>query len=216
MHFRVNRLDEVFPLAEFVADAFGPLAEIVVHDISRPEHSIVFIRNGQLSGRAKGDGVTVETLKLASQARDTDLDFVSDYPGVELNDHQFRVSAYFLRNHQEKLIGLFCVNVNITDLGMAAKVLQTFIETKVEDLPSPGLVKKPVTENSEDLIRRKVRQAVKTVGTPVDDLDIGQRLIVIQKAKEQGIFMIKGAVRVVASELDISAPTLYRYLQRLR
>lgn len=217
MHFTVTSLEEVFPLAEFLSDAFGPMAEIAVHDLDRPHASIVFIRNGHLSGRKKGDSMTKETLELTRKARDSGIDFISDYRGHDLNDHQFRVSSFFIRDKEDEVIGALCININITELQRAAHLLQTISETdSVNGMVTSGIPSQELEENPEENIRRVTREVIKQVHIPIDKLSRIERLAIIKDLKDRGIFLIKGAVGVVAPELKVSVPTLYRYLQSLK
>ena len=217
MHFTVDNLEEVFPLAEFIADSFGPMAEIVVHDITRPENSIVFIRNGQLSGRSLGDGVTDQTFQLAIRADQDGADFVSDYRGRRLNKHEFRVSSYLIRNQEQTVIGLLCISINITGLQQAAHVLQTLSSIDSDDVQiSTETSRSHMSEEPAENIRRITRDEVRQFNIPMDKLTKEDRLDIIRNIKDRGIFLIKGAVGIVAPELKISIPTLYRYLQALK
>jgi predicted transcriptional regulator YheO len=46
-------------VAAGIAAQFGSSCEVVVHDLSRhPDHSIVAIENGQVTGRKVGDGAS--------------------------------------------------------------------------------------------------------------------------------------------------------------
>lgn len=217
MHFTVDSLEEVFPLAEFIADSFGPMAEIVVHDITHPENSIVFIRNGQLSGRSLGDAVTDQTLQLTTRADQDGADFVSDYRGRRLNRHEFRVSSYLVRNREQTVIGLLCISINITELQQAADVLQTLSSIDSDDVQiSTETSRNDMSEEPAENIRRITRDEVRQFNIPMDKLTKQDRLAIIRNIKERGIFLIKGAVSIVAPELKISIPTLYRYLQALK
>ena len=54
----MGRLTMLKQLARGIASQFGPDCEIVIHDLKtkEPEHSIVFIINGELTNRNVGDG----------------------------------------------------------------------------------------------------------------------------------------------------------------
>ena len=56
-------------LVEFLGQALGPTYEIVLHDLKDPDHSIVAIANGDLSGRSIGGPLTDLALKLLQQHR---------------------------------------------------------------------------------------------------------------------------------------------------
>lgn len=43
-----------------------------------------------------------------------------------------------------------------------------------------------------------------------------ERIEVLRKIYNEGVFLMKGAVRVVAEEMGVSVPTLYKYLQAVK
>ena len=43
-----------------------------------------------------------------------------------------------------------------------------------------------------------------------------ERIEVLCKIYSEGVFLMKGAVPVVAEEMDVSVPTLYKYLQAVK
>lgn len=53
-----KRLEMLKQLAAGIAAQFGSNCEVVIHDVSsnHPDHSIVHIENGHVSGRKVGDG----------------------------------------------------------------------------------------------------------------------------------------------------------------
>lgn len=56
-------------MVEFLGEALGREYEIVLHDLTNPERSIVAIANGELSGRGIGGPVTDFALKILKQER---------------------------------------------------------------------------------------------------------------------------------------------------
>ena len=54
----MGRLTVLKQIARDLASQFGPDCEIVIHDLKTndPEHSIVYIENGHVTGRGIGDG----------------------------------------------------------------------------------------------------------------------------------------------------------------
>jgi predicted transcriptional regulator YheO len=60
-------------VGEAIAQSFGPSCEVVVHDLRKPDHSIVAIFNGHLTGRNVRDGVPDQDLyELAGHYQDKD------------------------------------------------------------------------------------------------------------------------------------------------
>ena len=56
------------PVVDCIADLFGSNCEVVLHDITQPEKSIVKIRNGHVTGRKVGDPLTDLGLKMIKDA----------------------------------------------------------------------------------------------------------------------------------------------------
>src|SRR5579883_574064 len=69
-------LQEACKIAQGLAETLAPLCEVVVHDLTNPEHAIVQIENN-LSGRAVGDGAT--ELGLARMADPNFPDIIANY-----------------------------------------------------------------------------------------------------------------------------------------
>ena len=47
-------LKTYFPVADMIAGTFGNSCEVVVHDLSKPESSVVHVANGSVTGRQVG------------------------------------------------------------------------------------------------------------------------------------------------------------------
>ena len=72
-------LESYFPIASFIAAIIGPQCEVVVHDISDPERSIIFIENGHISGRRIGDASTDLVLKILKAEAYREEQFIANY-----------------------------------------------------------------------------------------------------------------------------------------
>lgn len=217
MHFTVNCLEEVFPLADFLSDAFGSMAEIVVHDVKNLESSVVYIKNGILSGRKVGDGTTDQALRLIKTGKANKSDFVSNYRGKSVNGHVFRSFTYFVKNSDEQLIGLLCLNVNVTGLDDAIGILSSLRGSgNVGVILPPTIAEENLQGDSSETIRRIVHAAISQSGIPADRMTKDERQAVLERIQEEGVFLMKGAVTIVAPELGVSVPTLYRYLQEMK
>ena len=59
-----NVLKTYIPLVDFIAGIVGPNCEVVLHDLSNVDESIVAIRNNHISGRKVGGPLTNLGLKL--------------------------------------------------------------------------------------------------------------------------------------------------------
>jgi len=51
-------LEKYISLAKTIAEMFGKKCEVLIHDFSNPQHSIIAIENGPVTGRKIGDPIT--------------------------------------------------------------------------------------------------------------------------------------------------------------
>lgn len=216
----VNSLEDVFPVADFIADSLGELAEVVVHDVRDFEASVVYIRNGHLSGRKLGDGTTDAALKMIKLGMHNNDPYVANYAGASLAGRQFRCSTYFIKDKDDKLIGLLCVNIDITEIGGFIKMLQILGAGKAGESEPAKPDNQTIVENLQgnpiDTVRRMISDTLETAGLEREALTRQQKMHIVEDLDNSGVFLMKGAVNVVASELNISVPTTYRYLQEIR
>ncbi|WP_055108532.1 helix-turn-helix transcriptional regulator [Paenibacillus ihumii] len=223
---KANRrlLESYFPMASFIAAIVGPKCEVVVHDISDPERSIIFIENGHISGRKIGDGSTDLVLKILKGQAYRDRQYIVNYEATGPRGQKFRSSTYFIKDEEGKLVGLMCLNIDITYMEVAAEwinhVLQGGSLTPPVPMDKPAGDKPQESEflqgNVDDLLQHIIANALSKVNLPIDRLSSNEKIEIVKELNEQGVFLLKGGVSQVASALSISEPTVYRYLQKLR
>ncbi len=225
MSFRVDSVQDVFPLADFLAEAIGESAEIVVHDVTDLESSVVYICNGGLSDRRVGDGATDQALQLIKTGRTVREDFVSNYEGKSLGGRKFRCATYFVKNRADELVGLLCVNICVDGLEDAINTMSrllggTGVALSAASCDDGSSVRARTVEslhgNPGDTVRGITQSVLSEYPVPADRLSRDEKLDIIDKLNNRGVFLMKGAVGTVAEELATSTPTLYRYLQIIR
>lgn len=222
MSIRVETIEDAYSLADFIAEAMGECVEVVVHDVTDMESSIVHICNGDLSGRVVGGSTTDAALKLVYEGRQDSVDYVANYEGRASGGQRFRSSTFFLRDHDDRLIGLLCVNVLVAGIGDAVRILQAleFGKTGAAAATVSEQAATKLEENlqgsPEETIRRITRNALHGYSVPPERLSRAERIEILRQVQDEGVFLMKGAVSIVAEELCVSVPTLYKYLQEVR
>ena len=216
-------LESYFPIASFIAAIIGPQCEVVVHDISDPERSIIFIENGHISGRRVGDASTDLVLKILKAEAYREEQFIANYKASGARGQTFRSSTYFIKNGSGELVGLMCLNIDITHMEVAADWINSILRggslTPPAALDAPK-DDKPSTEylqgNVDDLLQHIIQTVLGKVSIPADRLSSNEKIEIVKELNEQGVFLLKGGVSKVAAALSISEPTVYRYLQKLK
>jgi len=223
MEMNRRLLESYFPIASFIAAIVGPKCEVVVHDISDPERSIIFIENGHISGRKIGDGSTDLVLKILKGEAYRDRHYIVNYKATGARGQQFRSSTYFIKDAEGTLTGLMCLNIDITHMEVAAEwinhvlqggsALPIPMDMPIEDKPQESEF---LQGNVDDLLQHIILNVLSKVNLPIDRLSSNEKIEIVKELNEQGVFLLKGGVSQVASALSISEPTVYRYLQKLK
>jgi len=86
---------------------FGKKCEVVLHDFSEPQKSIVAIENGHVTERKVGDPITDLALSLWRENgyKDKKTDRIINYKTKSKNGKILKSSTVFIRNNQKKIIG---------------------------------------------------------------------------------------------------------------
>ena len=212
-----SKLAPYLPLAAFLSAVCGDNFEVILHDVSEPEASVVAIFNGHLSGRKVGDPMTELARSLVREEVYRERDFVSNYEGRTRDGKQFVSSTYFIKEGGE-LLGLICVNHDLTDLTALSGHLQNLLAAF--SVPGQAAAQAAYTEDLDDSIpglsTTLIHNTVLRRGIPAGRMTAREKEELIGDLDRQGDFSAKGAVGQVARELDISEPTVYRYLRRVR
>ncbi|MFD7447101.1 helix-turn-helix domain-containing protein [Streptomyces sp. NPDC059909] len=115
-----------------------------------------------------------------------------------------------LRDPEGRPSAVLCVNLDRTPLEQAAAVLSAFGVPSVAR-PEP-LFEQDWTERVQHTIGSYVREH----GRPVERLTRTDRLAVLGRLDEAGVFSVRRAAPVVAGALKVSRSTLYGLLAELR
>lgn len=130
------------PLVDFLAEALGPTAEIVLHDLRRKEHSMIAIRNGELTGRRAGDATATEfALRMARRAEERGKPYMANYFGQPAGEKILRSSTYFIRDEDRSVVGMLGINVDLTQLLATRQMVDRLLGLAGADpagFPLPG------------------------------------------------------------------------------
>lgn len=195
----------------FLAAVCGPGCEIVIHDVTNPEQSIIAIGNG-VSGRDIGDPMTDLAREMLQQQSSSDTESLLNYKG-KTKSGEFLSSTYFIRN-EGRIIGMLCVNKELAaaqELNLALRALldRFNLSSPPEDSPSEDL-NSPLT----NVMHSRIAEIISQSGVSPTHMTMQEKIRVVHKLDADGILMMKGAVADIADQLSVSVPTIYRYLNK--
>lgn len=209
-------LERYIPLVEFMGKICGKNYEIILHDVSTPERSVIAACNEHLSGRRVGDPMTELAKELLRTGVYQEHDYVANYEGRTRGGKRFVSSTYFIKE-KGHLVGLICVNHDVEDILVLSEHLSNLLHSF--SLPQEE-ESSAYTENLDDSIpelsSNLIHSAILGYGIPSDAMHTADKLEILRSLEAQGVFHTKGSIGQVARELHISEPTVYRYLRRIR
>ena len=200
-------------MASFWAGASGPNIEIVLHDFSKGDNSIVAIYNGELSGRGKGDGMTILERSKVTEMLNSGNQCEMNFRGIDLHGQTIRISILLIQDAEHKLLGALCASVDVTHFIELANYYRVLAFLPDEE-PEKAVPEQPAPTVNE-LIPRMLTEMYGVAPDSPTELSAFDKVKIIERLKEQGVFQIKGAVSEVAIALGTSESTVYRYLKKL-
>ena len=195
-------------VAAGIAAQFGSNCEVVVHDLSRhPDHSIVEIVNGHVTGRKVGDGashVVIEQLQTNDPEPKDHLCYLTKTPDGKI----LKSSTVYIRNSKGKVSAIFSINYDISKLLM--------VESAVRDLISTGEETQQTEPekivNINDLLDDLIEQSVALVGKPAALMNKDDKVKAIRFLNQNGAFLVTKSGDKIAKYFGISKYTLYSYI----
>ncbi|GAA0721250.1 helix-turn-helix transcriptional regulator [Clostridium malenominatum] len=204
-----KELERLIPVANLIAKTFGKHCEVVIHDLSHPQSSVVYTVNNIVTGREVGQGFDhlVKQVLLSKKFKD---DCSVNYMTKTKDGKKIKSSTALIRDSKGKVIGALCVNYDL-DVYLNFKevfedllyVEEQVIDEEVEPFPN-------VAEIVDDLIDKIIEM------DGVDELKRKDKIELIRFMEKKGIFLMKGAIDKVAEKLGISKVTVYSYLDIIK
>ena len=193
-------------LAKGIAGQFGSNCEVAIHDLTGDtEHTIVVIENGHVTGRKVGDGpsrIVLETLSNTGELPDR-INYITQTE----DGRMLKSSTIYIRDEQNKIIGIFAINYDITNFMMMENTVKEFLKHDT-DIDKPTRINKSVN----DLLGELISQAVDLVGKPVSHMTREDKVKAIKYLDSTGAFLITKSGDKISKYFGISKYTLYNYL----
>jgi len=204
-------LDLLERLAEGIVAVVGPHCEVVVHDLSDPEHSAVIIV-GNVTGRKPG--APVPDLSFISGELDCDTPDQLNYR-ARIGSHYLQSSTVWIHDPEGSLCGAVCINVDYSSLVQARDLINglTSSTQSVSDL----VVTDTFARDVGDLIKLSIGEFLRQEGLQgIEEMSYETKLRLIKVLEERGLFRVRGAVNQVAEQLGVSRASVYNYRSSLK
>lgn len=194
-----------YATADAIAELLRPHAEVVVHDAKTGR--IAHIANA-FSKRVVGDLSLIDGGdELESQGP-----FFGPYEKEHVDGRSFRSITVLIKDFDEQTIGYLCVNLDLAPFEGVRKAVESLLQFSQREIQPASLFAKDWREQINGVTAQYLREKSCTLGalTKVD------RIALVARIDEAGLFEARGAAEYVARQLEVSRAALYRYLAEAR
>jgi len=208
-------VEQYLPLIDFLSEFLGENTEIVLHDLTDWNNSVVAIKNGHISGREIGSPVTDLVLRILKEAQYKDVPYMLNYQSRSQNGHVLKSATYFINDKHRNIVGMLCLNTDYQDLVEAKNLLGKMIS--IMNIPEETAdVTETLHVNVTELIENNIKKVYPDVSVKPHELTNKEKLEIVSRLNDLGTFLMKGSVCYVAERIEVSIPTIYRYLNLLK
>ncbi|KAF1057331.1 PAS domain-containing protein [Variovorax sp.] len=219
-----RRIVEVLkPVVEMMGRMLGPNTELVLHDLTQPDASVVAIANGHVSGRKVGStilsGPKDDRAFGAAWSAATDLSgsghsVVNVYPTLTGTGTPLKSATVIYRDADGTPFAALCMNADLT----VFKLAHAWLEHAIQGAPTPAATPESREESPDmDLLMGEIiRSAIRTFGKPVQLMNKEEKVHAVEEMLRRGLFIVKGSVGRAAAALDMSRFSIYNYLDEIR
>lgn len=191
--------------------------EIALHSFSGRTPCIVNIYNGAITGRQIGDGFTHPEKDKVDSLIQTGDDYCIHFKGSVIPDVILHSSVCIIRGENGEAIGAVTVNTDITDMIDRANNYGLLVYMPDEKAaPRSDGSGTAVGGSVEDIIASVIVDLYGQQWVDCKELSMHEKIRIVECLTEKKVFLIKGAVGLVADFLSMSESSIYRYLKQLR
>jgi len=204
-------------IADFLGEVLGKNTEIILHDLTNYQKSIVYIINGNISGRKIGDSITDLMLDFILSESKGNKQFICNYNSKNVEGKLLYSSTYFIRDDSNKIVGALGLNSDYQDVKNSLSFLTSLLPNYVDDkIASLNIIKENLSSDGQELTLNKIDAIINQFNVIPTRMTPKEKTEVISALNECGIFNIRGSVQEVATKLQMSEPSIYRYIKKIK
>jgi predicted transcriptional regulator YheO len=193
-------LEELRNIAVGLGKTFAPFCEVVVHDLTRPEHTILAIENN-LSGREIGQPAT--ELGLARIKDPTYPAVVANYASPFADGRKVKSTSIGIKDETGEYVATLCLNVDLTLFQGLQAAMSQFIAIESNS------VTQTLDAAHADRIRDRIDDFAAARATTPRSLKPAERKQLVQALRETGYLDIRRGAEIAATHMGVSRATVY-------
>jgi predicted transcriptional regulator YheO len=200
-------LEALRPVVHAIATSCGRRCEVVLHDLRQPDAAVIEIA-GHLTDRSVGAPVNEISQWLLAHGRDVPEktnELIRTPRGRTLKS-----TTMLLRRPDGTAFGALCINIDVTELVSAARLLSelTGLDEALSEQPK-------VIDDIAHVVRTVISAEEAILGVPLDIAVRDDRIRIFRALERGGVFTLKRAVPRLADYFHLSRATIYSYLGKI-
>jgi predicted transcriptional regulator YheO len=213
----INALRQVVPMLGAMA---GPHLEVVLHDVTRPEGSVVGIANGHITGRVVGSSVLDGPhgdRGFAAATREVSRggavhSMVEDYETETADGRTLRSASAIFRDTDGIPFATLCLNADLSMFQATHAWLQQMLAPFRSLPPAPVPHMTPATTQQMDTLMKEIIDDATAMAATKRE----QKIQAVRQMQLRGLFIVKGGVQRAAAALQVSRFSIYNYIEELQ
>ena len=203
-------------IADFLSEVLGQNTEIILHDLTNYEHSVVHIINGHISNRKIGDPITDFVLDFISTESKGNKQFICKYNSTAKGKLLYS-STYFIRDENDVIVGALGLNSDYDEVKKSLSFLTSLLPNHIDDKTmSLNNIKENLSSDSQELTLNKIDSIIAQFDISSQRVNKEEKTQIITALNDCGIFNLRGSVQEVAKKLQMSEPSVYRYIKKVK
>jgi predicted transcriptional regulator YheO len=191
-----------------LGETFAPLCEVVLHDLTVPEHSIVQIENN-LSGRSVGDSAT--EIGLARIANSGFPDIIANYANKFADGRPVKCTSIGLKDKTGKYVAAICLNMDISYLKSVEHLSTRAHADQIRPCARGRKSRRPTPD-----VAAKILAFAAARNRDPRALTSEEKGEILQQLAAAGELERRGAAEKIAAIIGLSRSNIYYYLKKRR
>ena len=195
-------------LAAYMSNSY----EFVLHSLEDLNNSVIYIINGEHTGRKIGAPITDLALKMFDEISNDHVDYIVYFSKNKAGE-PLKSTTIAIRGENNRIIGLLCINLYLNT--PFADVLASFTPNIMKANHETNL-KEAFTQSSDDLIKTTLEEVTSEVMKDDSILPSNKNKVIIERLYDKGIFRLKDSVIKVETLMKISKNTVYMHIRNYK
>ncbi|MDO4499971.1 MAG: PAS domain-containing protein [Erysipelotrichaceae bacterium] len=189
-------------MAAYLSDSY----ELVLHSLEDLNESVIYILNGEHTGRKIGAPITDLALKMFDEISNVHEDY-KVYFSKNKKGEPLKSTTIAIRGENDRIIGLLCINMYMNT--SFAEIVKSFVPSNALGNDST----EDFSSSSDDLIEASVAEAKQIVMSDESISASNKNKAIIEILIDKGIFRLKDSVVKVEQLMGISKNTIYMHIR---